>query len=535
MSFQNPAYKLIEGGTPANNQELLEPRFFLPSPQRKSRLPALATSSLLHALLIACMMLWPARWSAKQATGVHRRYFVRFVQLETPKEFLHKSVPNPAVKAQARVSPKMQAAQIHDARPALIAGAALRTKNTVSQALPKKHRMFQLPPSVHVDAVTQTLVQMDIPPDVKLKQEVPLPTVLLWNQVQLPAYRKRFIAPPARKALPKMVQSLPSAPTLEPPNSESMPAELNVASVIPIEKPHLIQPPSVSSPVARTGVQPATEIPQIGATTSTQASAANLISLPMNPSHGSRLLVLPPANQVAASETGEAGSPLTSGNGAGGLGKETGSRGTGGTAATSEAGNRGGAGAANGNDMERAANGGSKEVGTWAASGSSGEIASGVASGLKRIDLPKEGKFSVVVMGSAAAEVYPESVGALSGKVVYTVYLKVGLRKSWILQYCLAKDGFQIAGRAATPIEAPWPFLIMRPDQWNAVDADYIIVHGRLTAGGKFDQLAMVFPERWQGKKLLLSALELWAFRPAKRDGVAVPVEVLLIIPREME
>lgn len=534
MSFQNPAYRLIEAGKLSDNQEsLLEPKFFLYVSRRKSRLPALASSALLHAALIASLMFWPARWSGGKSARVHRKYFVRFVQLETPQEFLHKTVTSPAAKA--RVSVKAQPAQVHPAGRTLLAGAASRPKIPAPEALAKEHRRFKLPPSVHIDAVQQTLVQMDVPPEVKLKQEVPLPTVLLWNEVKPPAYRKRFIAPPAKKPLPKVVQSLPSAPTLERPNNELTPAELNVASVLPLDKPHLMQPPSVASPVSRPGVQPAPEIPQIGAATAAQASEANVISLPTNPSRGSSLLVLPPANQVAASEAGAAGSPLASGNGAGGLGKENGSRGAGGAGAAAEAGTRGDSGAARGNDTQIASNGAGEGAGAWAASGSSGGIASGIPAGLKRIDLPKDGKFSVVVMGSAAAEVYPESVGALSGKVVYTVYLKVGLRKSWILQYCVAKDGYQAAGRAATPVEAPWPFLIMRPDQWSAADPDYIIVHGMLTAEGKFDQLAMVFPEQLQNKKLLLSGLQLWAFRPAKRDGVAVPVEVLLIIPREVE
>jgi hypothetical protein len=140
-----------------------------------------------------------------------------------------------------------------------------------------------------------------------------------------------------------------------------------------------------------------------------------------------------------------------------------------------------------------------------------------------------------MVLGSASSARYPESVGALSGKVVYTVYLKVGLRKSWILQYCLktANNEGNGNGRSATPIQAPWPFLIMRPDQRGAADPDYIIVHGSVTDAGKFDQLAMVFPDDLEEKELLMNSLKLWAFRPASRDGVPVPVEVLLIIPRE--
>jgi hypothetical protein len=159
----------------------------------------------------------------------------------------------------------------------------------------------------------------------------------------------------------------------------------------------------------------------------------------------------------------------------------------------------------------------------------------GDAADLTRITLPKDGKFGVVVTGASASTPYPESVGALSGKIVYTVYLKVGLRKSWILQYCLPKAVDGAKRGTATPLDAPWPFLILRPDRLTDSDPDYIVVHGMLTSAGQLEQLAMVFPAELDQRDLLLSSLRLWAFRPASRDGEPIGVEVLLIIPREAE
>jgi hypothetical protein len=43
----------------------------------------------------------------------------------------------------------------------------------------------------------------------------------------------------------------------------------------------------------------------------------------------------------------------------------------------------------------------------------------------------------------------------------------------------------------------------------------------------------MVFPDQFDQKDLLINSLKLWAFRPATRDRVAAPVEILLIIPGE--
>jgi hypothetical protein len=154
---------------------------------------------------------------------------------------------------------------------------------------------------------------------------------------------------------------------------------------------------------------------------------------------------------------------------------------------------------------------------------------------MTRLTLPKDGHYGVVVAGSAPAAPYPESVGALGGKMVYTVYLRVGLRKKWILQYCLPKLAEQrIKTRgSATPLDAPWPFLILRPDQLSASGEEYVLVHGMITSEGHFDQLAMIFPEELEKKDLLISSLKKWEFRPSSRDGVPTTVEVLLIIPRE--
>jgi hypothetical protein len=502
---------------------------FISAPQRKSRMPALGASALAHGVLIAAMMLISAVEPHSAVRPVRHKYFVRFVQLQAPREYRR---PTPAPKPKPAVTAQVHAPAKHEKGQA---------KAPAPLALAKEHKQFKLPRNVRVQQVKQTLVQMDLPPDIKLKHDMPLPTALLWTETTPPPMRRRFIAPPVRKATPKLAQSLPSAPALSPPNGEVNPAELSIASVIPTEMPHLVHPPSVASPVSRAGKEPAKEIPQIGLAESAQPSAANLISLPANPLRASTLLVLPPANQIAPSDAGNAGSPTGSANGTGEGGHETAANGT-------------AAGASNGNKLaasagtkgtERATATGTTGAGSalagnghWTASGSAGTLTDGNAlKGATRIELPKEGKFGVVVLGSAASGAYPESVGALGGKVVYTVYLKVGLRKSWILQYCLPKAAGSGAagGRSSVPVDAPWPFLIMRPDQWSASDPDYIIVHGMLTAAGKFDQLAMVFPDELDKKQLILKSLKLWAFRPASRDGVPVSVEVLLIIPREAE
>jgi hypothetical protein len=437
-----------------------------------------------------------------------------------------------------------------------------------------EHRQFKLPPNTRLQAAKQTLVQLDLPPDIALKQEIPLPTALLWNQTEVPRMRRRFVAPPPIKKLPHVAQSLPVAPALEPPNREVNVAELNISSAFLNDTPHLVQPPSVASPVSSAGQEKAKEVPQIGLADSAQPSTANLISLPNTPLRSTTVLALPPANQIASADLaaggGKQGIGQGSGSGGSGAGESgTDAKGSGGHGSGSLAGagvgggaggngpgfggsggnagqgsgtassGFGGGGTASGNGTGGTGSGGN---GRGASSGGSGVDGSGGGlghdtAGLTRINLPKEGKFGVIVLGSADSTQYPESVGALSGKVIYTVYLKVGLRKSWIMQYCLPnKADKKIAvNGSAVALDAPWPFLIMRPDRWSDSDPDYIMVHGMLTEAGQFDQLAMVFPEELEKKDWLLHSLKLWAFRPASRDGVPIGVEVLLIIPHERD
>ena len=210
---------------------------------------------------------------------------------------------------------------------------------------------------------------------------------------------------------------------------------------------------------------------------SQQAAAANLVSIPDTPLRAQSLIVVPPANQTAQS-------PLADGP-----------RGYPGSVSSTQ---------------------GGTEAST---------------AGLTRITQPEDGKFGVVVTGSSASDLYPGSAGVLSGRLVYTVYVRVGLHKNWILQYCLPKGSEQ--GGAA--VDAPWPLLILRPDQFSALDFEYIIVHGIINSKGRFEQLALVYPNKLSEQEKLLGALGQWNFRPASRDGQAVAVEALLVIPRQEE
>jgi hypothetical protein len=142
----------------------------------------------------------------------------------------------------------------------------------------------------------------------------------------------------------------------------------------------------------------------------------------------------------------------------------------------------------------------------------------------------------VVVVGSSLAEEYPETVEIWKGRLVYTVYLHVGLGKSWILQYSLPRTEGAVASASVARPEAPWPYDILRPDLLPGdFSSDAVMVHGFINLAGTFERLALVFPPDFTQAKFLLGALKQWHFRAARQAGQLAAVEILLIIPEQPE
>jgi hypothetical protein len=154
----------------------------------------------------------------------------------------------------------------------------------------------------------------------------------------------------------------------------------------------------------------------------------------------------------------------------------------------------------------------------------------------EHITLPRDGQFGAVVVGDALEDAYPETAGVWSGRLAYTVYLHVGLSRNWILQYSLPASADAAAGGNVSRLEAPWPFNIVRPNLApGAINADALMVHGFVNQAGRFEALSIAFPPEFPLAQFLVGLLEQWQFRPATQNGQNVKVEVLLIIPEELQ
>jgi len=411
------------------------------------------------------------------------------------------------------------------------------------------------------DRGPQTIVQPDLTKHIALPERLQIPQVILWSPSHVIV--KKLVPPPPQKP----AAAVQVRPAFDIPTEEANLGDLSIKSS-PTPSQKQMPLPSSSSPVAVQAPGKEETVPMSQARANAQPTPAAIVSI--SDERASGTVILPPvsessgsdangdlkpgdvasASQPSSSGSAVAGAAGTAGSGAGkaagdgaakiagngaekgagdgaakiagnGAGKTSGNVErpvTGNDAANPGGGNRGGA-AANGNTAGVSANG--SPVG-----GSAGDT------GSTRISLPKDGQFNSVVVGDQLSERYPETGEVWSGRMAYTVYLHVGLAKSWILQYSRPRAADAEAAGVVTRLDAPWPYNIVRPNLApGAVDADALIVHGFIDPSGHFDSLHVVFPPDFSESDFVLKSLAQWQFRPAQQNGQAVRVEVLLVIP----
>lgn len=329
-------------------------------------------------------------------------------------------------------------------------------------------------PSIAPPDKLDMLLQPDT--DLVLPQDAHIPHVLLWSAEKQPD--KKIVPPPPQERAGADVP-----PSLQMPNQEAALAELSVA---PSDSTAKMLPlaASTTSPVRVAEPLPAQRVPETASELSKEPAHTRLVSL-SEPLVPAGTIAVPHVNVASSGGTARSGGQaLQSG------GEALSARGT-----------------------ER---------------GVGGEFTT------KRITLPKNGRFSMVLVGNSVEDQYPETAGMWSGRLAYTVYLHVGLAKNWILQYSLPRADQSAATGSMGRLEAPWPTDMLVPNlPAGFTHADALIVHGFLNKDGRFDALAAIFPPQSAEARSVLDVLRQWVFRPALQNGQIAMVEVLLIIPEQ--
>jgi hypothetical protein len=358
----------------------------------------------------------------------------------------------------------------------------------------------------------QTLLQPDLAKQLATVEEVPVPTLMIWTPSKTVV--KTIVAPQPAKPTTANVTPSPA-----PPIEEMNLADISIAtSALP--HPKLPALPSTTSPIGVPGpevVAPPTTVSQISAKP-TPAAVMSLSNLAMPQG----TVVLPPVNETTADNSqgplapGEAENSSHPGRG--------------------DHDGKGGAGETAGNGAGTPGNQGNVADGHGPNSSQGQGNNQGNQFTATRITMPRNGQFGAVVVGAALGDIFPELTQVWAGRLAYTVYLHVGLARSWILQYSLPMGDNAATMGTIAHVEAPWPYNIVRPNLGaDAADSEAIMVHGYVNQSGRFEGLRVVFPPQYPQSQFVLGSLQQWQFRPAARDGQIARVEVLLIIPEEMQ
>jgi hypothetical protein len=220
---------------------------------------------------------------------------------------------------------------------------------------------------------------------------------------------------------------------------------------------------------------------------------------------------------------------------AGGTGVETASRVEGRSAATSRA-EVDSSGSQPASPVRSVASG---TPGPIAAPGGDGQGSHPGIASAEKIVLPRDGKYDVVITQNSG--IVASTASFLSGRPVYSVYVRVGQRTDWILQYCFPVDRDNRRSNSVVvqlskipPVAGPYAFLLLRPAITFKQAAHYAFIHGVINTSGRFEKLQEVGGHVIENVDDVLDALTAWEFRPATKDGQPTAVEVLLCIPNPL-
>lgn len=342
----------------------------------------------------------------------------------------------------------------------------------------------------------QTLVQPAFHTSLAFAEATPIPTLVIWTPEL--ATSKKIVAP-----LPNPPTASNVTPSMQLPNEEMSLAEMSVKATNQASPKQELSA-GTTSPLDRRSddlPQMAPETTSLSTETPTPTAVLSLSDLRMLDG----TLRLPPLNDVAPVSTsarpGEARQPAPGANG-----EPHGNR--------ADARQNPAPGSGDGDDGPSGADRLTTE----------------------HITLPKDGRFGVVVVGSSLGDDFPETLAMWNNRVAYTAYLHVGLTKNWILQYAMIRSTDANQSGLVGHLEAPWPYDIVRPNLLSRdLNADALLIHGFLNRTGRLESLSVAFPSGFRYSSFVLHALRQWQFRPALQNGQATAVEVLLIIPDELE
>jgi hypothetical protein len=486
----------------------------------------LASAGLHCVLGVAALLAADYLEETYPAAQVYRGFRIEWVHRDEPLLYAPPTLRNPE-PARPPARQAISRLEIDGAElPARASGGIRPSRRFELAELPRRTRHPEL------------LLQPQFPVEMAPIRRTRLPEMMFWSAEApriAPPAPKRFVAPGRETPRPEEPH-LAEAPQLAVPSPTSGNEGLRTLETVLIGEPKLTAAPPARAPL-RVFKPPTAQGPTPVPIDVSPGDAASVLSLQADPAAMTAILSIPAGNQLGTIQpppddaTGasaiSARSGAGHGSGAGNTAVGAGNRNSAGAAIGN--GNAPGSGAA-GSGTSTDAPGGSTAVDSAAGANGNGWLTASVPI---RIVHPENGTFDIIVMQTSSES--DEDTAVLSGRPVYTVFLKVGASAEWILRYCVP-NASNVARVTATgveltdsrPVKPPYPRLTTAPMGAHRAS---LILHGFITAQGKFRALCAVRSGDEEAARLIAPHLNQWDFRPASRGGRPVEVEIVLIIP----
>lgn len=469
----------------------------------------LSGSFLLHCLGILCLVYLPREFPDTSILNVAPA---------TP-EAIYYQPPPPETRSAPRIAP---------AGPGGRPMSGARAADLPAKGSTDARRMIVIVSKpAQPDNVRQTIVQPKSP-DIQIRTELKLPNLITGETTALHAPLQ--FNPNDSKPIEVHRAVAPTA----------APSPEQAAQVASLLTPATFQPQmpvsAAAAPVARSRSSTELDAPQI--TGNPALGVAGVVALSVDPGTN---LAPPPGNrsgEFAVSQDVNPGSPggeqtATKSGGNGNSGK-------GGDTSIGVGVNVTGGGGSPGWNLSVSVSGTGKDS-------SPGSLSANLASAMvyavpsSFVLRKNELIVSTGPVGGGGLDVY----GALNCGKIYTIFLSMPM-KSWTMQYCVqfvpavdAKTPSQAyatvvhLGQGLVPPQAEAKFDFKRVPVPPAMLHKQIVLKGTLDVDGTVSQIQVyqgIEPQMDEAARL---ALARWKFKPALRDGKAIPVQVLVGIPVE--
>jgi hypothetical protein len=467
--------------------------------ESQPRWPSFAASVGLHLALILALpyVTESLQETPEKVLAARNERILKTIRIRIPEQ-LYLATSGPAARRE---------------RPVVFKAPAARPEGASGQAKQaRQRRRFELPPVPQQADSDQSLLQ----PRHQLSSSagLRLPELFFWSPPPPGGPVKPFVQP-GHLQPPSQPARLDTAPRLDVPGVF---AAALATPAAPVSPGALTLPPPPSLPI-RTSISDE-QTPSGAATDRIQGDPANVLALSASSLPLREYVSVPPGSQVGRTPGAVPGGTLA------GAAEE-------GAGGSSEAGSGLGSGSGGTGAGGTGAGGAASPPRVLPAAGSA------LAIEATRKEYPTNGVFDIVVQ-SAGPEGMQESAGVLTGKPVYSVYLQVGGRKEWILQYCVpasdvlapAVSGSVVRLGGPARLSAPFPLVTYRPPLVHG-PGKYLMLHGFINPQGRFQELRAIGAHDLLQAELAVGVLSRWEFRPASHGGKPVRVEMLLAIPGE--